>query len=79
MRNGVVECLPLSLAPFLPVRRGGGGLVVLPECRFRVAERYVLSGGRGFPEARKSPFGMTEEAFPHDGNGTVVVRNSANG
>ena len=59
IRNGVVEWLPLFLTPFLPVWRGGGVLPLLQECRFGVAEQCLQCGGRGFSEARKSPFGMT--------------------
>ena len=79
IRNGDVECLPLFLTPFLPVRRGGGVLPLLQECRFGVAERCLQCGGRGFSEARKSPFGMTEEALPHGCDGTIVMHDSANG
>ena len=77
--NGVVEWLPLFLTPFLPVWRGGGVLPLLQEYRFSVAEQCLPCGGRGFSEARKSPFGMTEEALPHGCDGTVVMHDSANG
>lgn len=77
--NVVVEWLPLFLTPFLPVWRGGGVLPLLKECRFSVAEQCLPCGGRGFSEARKSPFGMTEEALPHGCDGTVVMHDSANG
>ena len=46
---------------------------------FSVAERCLQCGGRGFSEARKSPFGMTEEALPHGCDGTIVMHDSANG
>ena len=65
--------------PFSARPEGCGVLPLLQECRFGVAEQCLQCGGRGFSEARKSPFGMTEEALPHGCDGTVVMHDSANG